>query len=89
MKEVNIKLDDKSVEILNKVDALHRESLINYGIRLLAESQNFKVLTGEADSKEIASLSSLGNEPINETPTKAEPEPEEKPKKKPAIAIDW
>jgi len=47
MKEVKIKLDDKSLEILKEIDTIHRESIINFGIRLAENTEYFKILKGE------------------------------------------
>ena len=66
MKEVKIKLDEKSLEILKEVDPIHRESIINFGIRLAANTEYFKILKGEIDSQ--VSL----NETIEKTETKSE-----------------
>ena len=84
--DIQIRLDEKSKEILSKVDALHRESLINYGIRLLQDSANFKILTGEITepSKTLDDLSIEEDE--EELKSKVE---KPKEKAKPKMAIDW
>jgi len=52
MKEVKIRLDEKSIEILNEIDSIHRESIVNFGIRLASETDYFKILKGETESAE-------------------------------------
>ena len=52
MKEVKIRLDEKSIEILNETDSIHRESIVNFGIRLASETDYFKILKGEIESAE-------------------------------------
>jgi hypothetical protein len=52
MKEVKIKLDDKSLEILKEIDPIHRESVINFGIRLASQTEYFKILKGEVEEAE-------------------------------------
>jgi len=47
MKEVKLKLDDKSVEILGEIDPIHITSVINFGIRLAKDTSYFKILKGE------------------------------------------
>jgi len=51
MKEVKLKLDDKSVEILGEIDPIHITSIINFGIRLAKDTSYFKILKGEEDIK--------------------------------------
>ena len=83
--EVQINLDEQSKKILGKVETLHRESMINYAIRLLAGTETFKIISGEIEEKNIPSLDNVGKqEPINEEPTQEKPQP-----KKPKVAIDW
>ena len=52
MKEVKIRLDEKSIEILNEIDSIHRESIVNFGIRLASETDYFKIIKGEIESAE-------------------------------------
>jgi len=52
MKEVKIRLDDKSLEILKDIDSIHRESIINFGIRLASQTEYFKILKGEVEEAE-------------------------------------
>ena len=58
MKEVKIRLDDKSVEILKEVEAIHRDSLINFAIRLLEGHPHYKIIKGEVieDIKEVLEI---------------------------------
>jgi len=83
MKEIKLQLDDKSVEILEGVESLHRTSLINYGIRLLKGTDVFKTISGEIEAEDIGVINEVGviePEPEIETP---------KEKSKPVVAIDW
>ena len=73
MKEVKIKLDEKSIEILSEIDSIHRESLINFGIRLAKNTEYFKILKGSEDVEDAISN-------ISDTQEKTKIN-EEKPKK--------
>lgn len=56
-KSTNVELDDKSLEILKKVDALHRNALINLGIHMISKTSYYKGLTGDVDdAMEIVNL---------------------------------
>jgi len=67
MKEVKIKLDDKSLEILKEIDTIHRESIINFGIRLASQTEYFKILKGEIEKVEdIVSINEEKKEEIKE-----------------------
>jgi len=67
MKEVKIKLDDKSLEILKEIDTIHRESIINFGIRLASQTEYFKILKGEVEKVEdIVSINENKKEEIKE-----------------------
>ena len=59
MKEVKIKLDDTSLEILKEVDSIHRESVINFGIRLASQTDYFKILKGEVEANELISITNI------------------------------
>ena len=71
MKEVKIKLDDKSLEILKEIDTIHRESIINFGLRLASQTEYFKILKGEIEKIEIEEVSNISTE----TKTESKPEP--------------
>ena len=70
MKEVKIKLDDKSLEILKEIDTIHRESIINFGLRLASQTEYFKILKGEINI-EIEEVSNISTE----TKVESKPEP--------------
>ncbi|MEA1973165.1 MAG: hypothetical protein U9N34_07730 [Candidatus Cloacimonadota bacterium] len=56
---LGINLDSKSIEILKKVESLHRDSLINVAIALVEKTGYYRTLTGkntEADLEDVASL---------------------------------
>jgi len=65
MKEVKIKLDDKSLEILKEIDTIHRESIINFGIRLASQTEYFKILKGEIEK--VEDIVSINEEKKEET----------------------
>jgi len=56
MKEVKIRLDDKSIEILNEINPIHRESIVNFGIRLASETDYFKILKGVENAENLVSI---------------------------------
>lgn len=58
-KSVNIKLDPNSVEILKKVDSIHRESMINLGLALVSKTGYYKTLSGTGDNN-LDSVTDLG-----------------------------
>ena len=69
---LNINLDIKSIDILRKVDAIHRDSLINVGLALVEKTGYFKTLAGLNDSAELEEIASFNvkldigdNEKIN------------------------
>ena len=69
--DVSISLDSNSIEILQKVDKLHRTSLINLGISLISKTGYYKTLSGEDKQlklDEITSLDSINEVDVNETP---------------------
>jgi len=70
MKEVKIRLDDKSLEILKDIDSIHRESIINFGVRLAAQTEYFKILKGEIEDAE--NLVSINEEKTKETKVEEE-----------------
>ena len=56
---LGINLDSRSIEILKKVESLHRDSLINVAIALVEKTGYYKTLTGknsEADLEDVTSL---------------------------------
>ena len=71
MKEVKIRLDEKSIEILNEIDPIHRESIVNFGIRLASETDYFKILKGEVESTE--NLVSINEEKTKQESKKETP----------------
>ena len=71
MKEVKIKLDDVSLEILKDVDPIHRESVINFGIRLASQTDYFKILKGEVE--EANDLVALNEEKVETQQTSESP----------------
>jgi hypothetical protein len=73
-KEITLTLDDKSVEILDKLDALHRATFINYCIRVGTKTDLFGVLLGEKEIEnilpEICNINTTKEEVKAEEPTK-------------------
>jgi len=70
MKEVTLKLDETSIEILSHLDAIHRETFINYCIRIGKQAELYGVMTGEIDAVPEA----IGSTESREVPV-PEPEP--------------
>ena len=52
MKEVTIKLDEKSIEILKEIEKIHVNTIINYSIRKLKNDKFYKMLVGDEDANE-------------------------------------
>jgi hypothetical protein len=70
MKEVKIRLDEKTIEILSKIESFQRETFINYCIRLGENSDLYKVLTNEKAPEVSESLEEIKED--NPTKTKKE-----------------
>jgi len=94
---LSINLDANSINILKKVDAIHRDSLINVGLALVSKTGYYKTLTGIADSTnekldEVTSLEVLdedGDKPVSKKASKkAKAQEAEAPAKKPASSWD-
>ena len=68
-KSITIKIDPSSINILKKVDPLHRESLINLGISLISKTGYYKTLSGENQDllDSIVDLGELDNTNITTT----------------------
>jgi len=76
MKEVKIKLDDKSIEILKEVEAIHRDSLINFSIRLLEQHPHYKIIKGEIeDLEKLNNIENIKDIPNSNIQEKVEEEP--------------
>jgi hypothetical protein len=56
---LGINLDSKSIDILKKVDAIHRDSLINVGLQLVAKTGYFKTLAGLNNTEDLDDVASL------------------------------
>ena len=70
-KTVSINLDSKSIETLKKVDAIHRDSVINIGLALVEKTGYFKTLAGISDADtELDDVASLDIESDDDTPKK-------------------
>jgi len=95
---MGIKLDEKSIEILKKVDAVFRDSLLNIGLRMVEKTELFNTIVGTTETEvpveEMASLDSLeeDNEDTNPKIYKksktSKQEPKEEPKKAPTTSWD-
>ena len=68
-KTVTISLDSKSIDILKKVDTIHRESMINLGLSLISKTGYYKTLTGDSEDTldKVTDLSILGTNSITNT----------------------
>lgn len=64
---VNISLDAKSIDILRKVDAIHRDSLINVGLALVEKTGYFKTLAGVNNTEDLDDVASLDVESVDNT----------------------
>jgi len=93
---LGINLDQKSIDILKKVDSIHRDSLINVGLALVSKTGYYKTLAGltntqdDEDLDEVASLDVLdedGDKPISKKTSKKTKEVEA-PAKKPTTSWD-
>jgi len=75
-KEIKLSLDDKSVEILEQMDALHRQTFINYCIRIGKMSELYGVILGDDAVIETLETSSINTneEKVVQSETVAEPE---------------
>jgi len=51
-KEITIKFDEESLDILYETDLIHRESLINYAVRLLKNTDMYKSLSVSEETPE-------------------------------------
>ena len=59
-KEIKVILEEDALKILKEVDAIHRNTLINIGLKLVQKTELFKTLTGDS-SEEIQKIASLDN----------------------------
>lgn len=86
-KSTNVELDDKSLEVLKKVDALHRNALINLGIHMIAKTNYYRGLSGDVDDvmavvgldDAVDSLNSDASISLQEKTTAEEPNKRSKP----------
>jgi len=92
---LGINLDSKSIEILKKVDSIHRDSLINVGLALVAKTGYYKTLAGISDVEDLEEVASLdvldedGDRPISKKASKkAKAQEVEAPTKKPSTSWD-
>ena len=72
MKEVKIKLDDKTIEILSDIDPIHRESIINFGVRLASQTEYFRILKGEENVEVLNEISTETKSDTKQVEEKAE-----------------
>jgi len=56
---IGISLDSKSVEIIKKVDKIHRDSLINIGLALVEQTNYYKTIAGIKEPKSLEDVASL------------------------------
>lgn len=81
---IGISLDSKSIEILKKVDAIHRDSLINVGLALVEKTGYYKTLAGINSGEDLEDVASLDVDEIkftNKKTAKKQIEVKETPKK--------
>ena len=92
MMTVEIRLDDKSVDTLKKVDEIYRDAVINIGLALVSKTNYFKTLSGELN-EEPQQIEDLVSIDVKDTDSKGkvqekveEPVKETKPKK---VVSSW
>jgi len=91
---LGINLDSKSIEILKKVDSIHRDSLINVGLALVAKTGYYKTLAGISDAEDLEEVASLdvldedGDRPTKSYSKKENAKATEEPVKKQATSWD-
>lgn len=80
-KQVTIKLDPISIEIIRKVDPIHRDSMINLGLALVSKTGYYNTITGNI-GKELSDVTDLGMS-VDNISNKVESKPVDKapPKK--------
>jgi len=93
---LGINLDQKSIDILKKVDAIHRDSLINVGLALVSKTGYYKTLAGISDAEDLEEVASLdvldenedGQAVFTKKSSKKSKVQEEAPTKKPSTSWD-
>jgi len=92
---LSINLDSKSIDILKKVDSIHRDSLINVGLALVAKTGYYQTLAGISEAEDLEDVASLDILDDDEAPTKtkksskkAKAQEAEAPAKKPSTSWD-
>jgi len=89
--KVEVEFDEESIEILRKVQGLHKISVINMGLKLIKHTNYYKTITGENKSEVLEDILSLddivsqSNETSTSKTTKTTPIVE---KAKPTT-VDW
>jgi hypothetical protein len=58
-KEIQITLDDKSIEILKNIDEIHRASVINVGLALVSRTGYYSTLCNKNESLSLDDIASL------------------------------
>jgi len=88
---VNIEFDENSLKILKDVDSIHRHSLVNLGLAMIAKTPYYKTLTGDISSDVLntVTLNELDtvNTNVGTTDNMGTPTLTKSPKK-PAISWD-
>jgi len=88
---VSINLDEHSVKTIKKVNSIHRDSLINIGIAMVAKTPYYKTLLGveQEDLDEVASLDMLDEENETTTSKKSKKKEETKTEVKAKPTSSW
>jgi hypothetical protein len=60
-KKIEVTLDSRSIEVLKKVDPLHRDSVINVALQLIKNTGYYKTLAGTNSTSELDDVVSLDN----------------------------
>lgn len=56
---LGINLDSKSIEILKKVDASFRDTIVNIGLRMVENTEFFNTLMGKSEDVPVEDMASL------------------------------
>lgn len=89
---LGINLDSKSIEILKKVESLHRDSLINVAIALVEKTGYYRTLTGkntEADLEDVVSLDVEDTDEDSGTTSKSKKSSKKATPEKKAPSTSW
>lgn len=71
-KNTSVELDDRSLEILKKVDSVHRNSIVNLGIHMISKTPYYKGLTEDVDVfEDVVDLNKIQIEEVDKKDLKS------------------